>query len=152
MIKSLFKLALIAVVGILLYNYFLGTPTEKENAKQIFGKVKEVGVAVKDLVQAEKEKFDEGKYDAALDKIGGLFQDLKQKAKDIDENYVDRIAALDEKRKELEERLKNLDVDRPKQYDEFTEKSGESEESKIRNEIEELMKETEKIVEEMERK
>ncbi|MCR9288037.1 MAG: DUF4349 domain-containing protein [Bacteroidetes bacterium] len=151
MIKSLFKLVLIAVVGILLYNFFLGTETEKENAKQIFGKVKEVGVAVKDLVQAEKEKFDEGKYDKALDKIGGLFQDLKQKAQDIDEKYVDRIAVLEEKRKELEERLNNLNTDQPDQYDELTEKSGDSEESKIREELESLMKETEKIVEEMEK-
>lgn len=152
MIKSLFKLALILVVGILVYNYFLGNATEQQNAKEVFGKIKEVGVAVKDLVKSEKEKFDEGKYDEALDKIGGLFDDLKQKAKDIDENYVDRIAQLEDKRKELEERLKNLNSgDRPDEYNGFTEKGGETEENKLRKEIEKLMKQTEKVVQDMER-
>ncbi|RMG84312.1 MAG: hypothetical protein D6714_08145 [Bacteroidetes bacterium] len=143
---------MILVAGILVYNYFLGTETEKENAREVFGKIKDVGVAVKDLLQAEKEKFDQGKYDKALDKIGGLFRDLKEKAKDLDENYLDRLSQLEQKRQELEQRLQNLaNAEHPDQYDEFTEK-GDSEETRLRRELEELMDETDKLISDMEKK
>ena len=155
MIRSLIKLILVLTIGILVYNYFLGSDTEKENARKIFKEVKELGVAVKDLLKSEKEKFDSGKYDEALDKIGGLFKDLKRKAEDLDENYVDRIAELDEKRKALEERLAELkdENDIPDSYEnesEFTEK-GSREMDKIKRELRDLMEETEKVMNEMER-
>jgi DNA repair ATPase RecN len=108
MIKQLFKLVIIMVLGILVYNLFLGDSTEKENARKVFSEIKEAGVAVKDLIQSEKKKFDEGKYDEALDKVGNVFSKLKRRAKDIDEKYVDRIAELDETRKDLERRLEEL--------------------------------------------
>lgn len=154
MIRSLIKLIIVLTIGILVYNYFLGSDTEKENAHKIFKEVKELGVAVKDLLKSEKEKFDSGKYDEALDKIGGLFKDLKRKAKDFDENYVDRITELDEKRKSLEKRLAELkdENDIPDSYDnesEMTEK-GVKEMDKIKEELRELMKETEKVMNDME--
>ncbi len=151
MIKSLLKLLLILVVGVLVYNYFLGTEEEKETAREVFGKVKDVGVAVKDLIQSEKEKFDKGKYDKALDKIGGLFEDLKQKAKDIDGNYLDRISQLEDKRRDLEDRLNSLNHDQPDQYDDMQEKGDSTEKTKIRDDLEKLMEETERIMEDMKR-
>ena len=72
MIKSLLKLLVILVVGILIYNLFLGTDEEKQGAKKIVGEVKDVGVAVKDLVKSEKEKFDKGKYDKAGESVKTL--------------------------------------------------------------------------------
>ena len=72
MIKSILRLAAILVVGILFYNYFLGTPTEKEQSKKVFSKVKDLGRDAWDLLKTEKEKLDEGKYDEALDKITTL--------------------------------------------------------------------------------
>ena len=69
MIRSLIKLLFILIVGVLIYNYFLGTPEEKENAKNIFSEVKDVAVGVKQLIKSEREKFDKGKYDDAVDKM-----------------------------------------------------------------------------------
>ena len=80
MIRKLLGLLVLVVFGILVYNFFLGTPAEKENAQKIFGEVKDLGVAVKDLLANEKEKFDAGKYDNALKKIGGIFDSLKEKS------------------------------------------------------------------------
>ena len=57
MIRSLLKLIIIMVLGILVYNLFLGDTTEKENAKKVFSEIKEAGVAVKDLLKSEKKKF-----------------------------------------------------------------------------------------------
>jgi basic membrane lipoprotein Med (substrate-binding protein (PBP1-ABC) superfamily) len=98
MIKNILQILVVVVVGVLVYNFFLGTPEEKQNARTIFNEVKDVGVAVKDLLQSEKEKFDAGKYDNALDQIGNLFDNMKTEAREFDEQYLDRIEDLERKR------------------------------------------------------
>ena len=109
--KSILRLGLLLVAGILVYNFFLGTPEEKEQSKVIFREVKDLGKAAVDLLKSEKNKFDEGKYDGALDKIGNLFDSLKNKAEDIeDSQLLDRIAELEDKRKALEKHLDESEV------------------------------------------
>ena len=104
--KSILKLAVILVVGILIYNYFLGTEAEKEQSKEIFSEVKDLGKAAWGLLKSEKDKFDEGKYDGALDKIGSLIDNLKDKAETIqDSDILDRIAQLEDQKAELERKL-----------------------------------------------
>jgi hypothetical protein len=109
MIKSLIRLAIIAVIGVLVYNYFLGDDQEKENARQIFQEVKEVGNSIFDFVKSEKEKFDAGKYDAALDKIGGLFDNMRSSADQLEGNYEDELTSLEQERTQLEDRLHEME-------------------------------------------
>ena len=54
MIKSIIKLGLLLVVGILVYNFFLGTPDEKAQSQKVFNKGKDVIVSVGDLLKSEK--------------------------------------------------------------------------------------------------
>ena len=150
MIRTALKLLAILVVGILIYNFFLGTDSEKENAKKIFTEVKDVGVAVKDLLKSEKQKFDAGKYDKAVEKIGTVLDKLKANAKEFDEQYVDRIEELDRKRKELEQDLaKYQDQQSSGGQEQFTPKGG-KDSAEIKKELEQLLKETEGLVKEME--
>jgi predicted nucleic acid-binding Zn-ribbon protein len=159
MIRQLFKLIIIMVLGILVYNLFLGDTTEKENARKVFSEIKEAGVAVKDLLKSEKKKFDEGKYDDALDKVGNVFDKLKRRAKDIDEKYVDRIAELDDTRKELEQRLKELSAEEeamPESYDDDssfarTEKKLNRERKDLTDELDKLVAKMDKVVADMEK-
>ena len=109
MIKSLIRLVVLVVIGVLVYNYFLGTDEEKENASRIFQEVKEVGSSVADLLRSEKEKFDSGKYDAALDKVGGLFDNIRANQDDLKGDYNDELTDLEKERIELENRLAELD-------------------------------------------
>ncbi len=109
MIKSALKLVAILVIGILIYNLFLGTDDEKQGAKKIVGEMKDVGVAVGDLLKTEKQKFDKGKYDKAIDKIGGMLSNLRQNAKDFDQKYVKRLDELEKKRKQLQNELDAVD-------------------------------------------
>ena len=147
------------VLGILVYNLFLGDSTEKENARKVFSEIKEAGVAVKDLLKSEKKKFDEGKYDEALDKVGNAFSKLKRRAKDIDEKYVDKIAELDKKRRELEERLAELTEEEekiPASYgddSEFakTEKKLDKERQQLTLELDNLVEDMDKVAEDMEK-
>ncbi|MEZ4955727.1 MAG: hypothetical protein R2825_19355 [Saprospiraceae bacterium] len=143
MIRSLLKLLFILIIGVLIYNYFLGTPEEKENAKQIFSEVKDVAVGVKDLVKAEKEKFDKGKYDNAIDKIGDLLSKLKSKAKDIDEKYIDRISDLEKKKDQLKDAISN--------YDDEDERIGDTQKDSMVNELDQLLRDAESLVGDMER-
>ncbi len=150
MIRTALKLLAILVVGILIYNFFLGTDSEKENSKKIFTEVKDVGVAVKDLLKSEKQKFDAGKYDKAVEKIGTVLDKLKANAKEFDEKYLDRIEVLEKKRKELEQDLSEYEEQQKDgNQDQFTPKNG-KDSAEIKKEMDQLLRETEALVKEME--
>lgn len=107
-------------------------------------------VSVGDLLKSEKEKFDSGKYDTALDKIGDAFEGIRDKARDFqDSNYLDRLNDLDDKRKELQEELSEITQDA---NEEFTSKGDERKAGKLKNEIDNLMKNAKRLVNDMEEK
>lgn len=145
MIRSLIKLGLILVVGILIYNYFLGTPEEKETSKTIFREVKELGQATWSLLRSEKEKFDEGKYDEAIDKVGSLYNRLRGHAETIrDADLINRVEELDQRREAIRRQL------------ETAEKSNgnlsAAERDALRRDWSELMTETEDLMQDLEEK
>jgi ElaB/YqjD/DUF883 family membrane-anchored ribosome-binding protein len=148
MIRSIIKLGMLLVVGILVYNFFLGTPEEKAQSQKVFNKGKDVIVSVGDLLKSEKSKFDSGKYDTALDKIGNAFNGIREKANDIqDSGYLDRLNDLDEKRKELQEELSEIAQDA---NEEFASKGDERKADKIKDEIDKLMDNAKRLVNDME--
>lgn len=108
MFRSLFKLALIAIAAILVYNFFFGTNAEKENSRKVFEQMRGVVVSMADLVKSERAKFDEGKYDAALQKLGGAYKAIRDQAKNVDEKVLKRLDNLEERKSELEKELANL--------------------------------------------
>lgn len=108
--KSLLKLLVGVVIGVLIYNYFFGTPEEKATSKEIFSEVRDLGKATWGLLKSEKQKFDEGKYDEAVDKVGGLLSTLRSKAKTSeDDNAVAELERLERRRLELEKEIAELD-------------------------------------------
>ena len=149
MIRSLIKLVLFLVVGILVYNFFFGTEAEKESSRQVFNSGKALVGNVVGLLRSEKEKFEAGKYDNALAKVDDLFDDLKDKAADLDEKYVDRLRDLDDKREQLEEKLADLQEEHTGE-NEFTPKGGEKREVKqFERDLDRLMDQTAELMEEM---
>lgn len=148
--RFLIKIALLLVVGVVIYNYFFGTPEEKEQSKEVIHTATEAGKAVWsfgkeafNLLRSEKKKFDAGKYDEAVDNVGGLLDKLRGQAKTIEDNK-DLIARLDR----LERNRQNLEkkIDQPAGYDD----SEKARQSEIRKEWEQLMRETEDLVKDME--
>lgn len=142
--KSLIRLALLLIVGILVYNYFLGTEEEKETSKKIFGEVRDLGQATWGLLKSEKEKFDEGKYDEAVDKLSGLIDRLRGHAETL-ENNKDLIARINE----LEQERKNL-ADKINQPESFDSTSEAQRKEQIKRESEDLMREIENLMKDME--
>lgn len=150
MIRSLIKLGVLLVIGLLVYNYFLGTPEEKAQTQQVLDKGKEVLVSVGDLLKSEKDKFDAGKYDDALDKVGTAFDNIRDKAEEFaDRDYLNRLEALDDKRIELQEELEEIETD---SRDEFTTKGDERKAEEIKVEIDRLVDNAKRLVNDLERK
>lgn len=139
MIRTAIRLILLLVVGILVYNFFFGTTTEKEEGKRIVSEFKDVGVAIKDLLSSEKQKLDEGKYDDALDKVGNLFQKVRNGIEKIDPNAIPRLDRLEDKRRDIEREVER------KNQGELTDQ----EKEELNAEMEELLQETERLMEDV---
>lgn len=109
MVRSLLKLGSLLVVCIIGYNYFFGDSAEKENARKIVGQGKEVLGSVRDLVRSEREKYDKGKYDQAIDKVGNVFDKIRSTAHD-NRDILDELEQLEGKRKKLKADLKDIEA------------------------------------------
>ena len=136
--KSLIKIALLAVVIVLGYNYFYGDEKEQEQAEKIVSKVKDLGSDIKDLVLNEREKFDEGKYDNAIDKFTDLISSVKEKISNID------MDDLEEKKEKLKESIEKL-----KEKGESIKKEDTQE---IEKEMESLFEDLKGVIEKIENK
>ncbi len=135
MIKHVLKLGALLLIGILGYNYFFGTATEKANSQKIFGQVKEVAVSVKNLVKNEKTKFDAGKYDKALQKLGGAYKGIREKLGGIDKKLLDRIEHLDDRKAALQKEIQQV------------EKSGDvDKQNELQEKLTKLVEDTEKVI------
>ncbi|MFM8363338.1 MAG: hypothetical protein ACKOA4_11625 [Haliscomenobacter sp.] len=109
MFKLLFRLLFVIVVGVLVYNYFLGTPEEKDTSRAIFQSVKQLGKSTWGLLKSEKAKLDAGKYDTALEKINTLFGQLRSHARENrDQGALNRLQQLDQERQSIEARLEQI--------------------------------------------
>lgn len=154
MIRSLIKLGLFLVAGILVYNYFFGTPEEKAQSKEVFSNVKNLTKSAVDLLRTEKTKFDEGKYDDAVDKISGVIDDLKGKAQKLDDNreLLGQIAELESKQRQLSQRVQEENI--PQSYDNTRAhpKMDSASQKEIENEWDDLVRKTERLISDMERK
>jgi hypothetical protein len=141
MMKNLLKLIVLSVIGLISYNYFYGNMEEKARSEKVINGVKDVFHAIKDLAVAEKEKFDAGKYDQALEKIGHLFKDFKEQSLDISEDLRERFAALEQEKDALDEH-----IDKKKKEGVWTEE----EEAKTKKDFADLIKKTEALFQEIE--
>ncbi len=109
MIGSLIKYGGLLVVCVLVYNFFFGTGEEKDSSRKIFGEMRDVVVSVGNLVKAEKTKFDAGKYDAALDKLGGAYKAVRERAQFVDDKVLKRLDDLEQRKAELEKDLNEIE-------------------------------------------
>jgi multidrug resistance efflux pump len=109
MINFVLKIGALLVAGILIYNFFFGTDAEKENSRKVFGQVKEVVVSVGQLVKSEKTKFDAGKYDAALEKLGSAYEVVRKQAQHLDASFMNRLDELEKRKAALQTELDNIE-------------------------------------------
>lgn len=109
MISSLIKLGLFLVVGILIYNFVFGTSDEKAQSKEVFQKTGAAVSSAWNLLKSERQKFDAGKYDKALDQLGGAYREIRDKAQFVDEKVLRRLSDLEERKENLEKELEGIE-------------------------------------------
>jgi hypothetical protein len=106
MIKNAIKILLLLVVGVVAYNLFFGTEEEQEQSKEIISDVKDFSKSAWNLLKTEHQKFKDGKYDDAVDKIEGgvdklkgIYSGLRDKADQVkDSGLLDQLDELEQKR------------------------------------------------------
>ena len=94
------------------YNYFLGDEQEKQNSKEIIGQVKTLTGSVVDLLKTEKEKYDKGKYDNAMEKLQSTFSVLKEKATTMGQSgeaTLGKLSSMEQQRMDLQQKLEALE-------------------------------------------
>ncbi len=126
MLRSLLKWGALLIIGILVYNRFFGNEAEKARSKAIGNQTRELFHSVRDVVRDEREKFNEGKYDRAVQKVRNVFGNLRDVAHD-NKDILSEIEDLDKKRADIEarlEKIKKMPEDMPSSYDKLTEKGG----------------------------
>jgi hypothetical protein len=109
MIRSLVKIGILLVGAILIYNYFFGTDTEKDNSRVIFGQMRDVVVSVGKMVKTEKNNFDAGKYDGVLEKLGGAYRAVRDRAQYVDEKVIKRLDELENRKERLQTELDSIE-------------------------------------------
>jgi chromosome segregation ATPase len=155
MIRSVIKIGILLVIGIIGYNYFLGNPEEKADAREKVDKIKEaskvIGGALFDLVKdgvallkEEREKFREGKYDKAVDEVGGLISKIKDEVEGAGGEMLDRVNDLEKQRDTIAEQVK-------KAKDSVGEISEEQKEN-LKEQFDELTAKTGEVLEDLEKK
>ena len=106
MLGTVIRLGIVAIFCIVVYNYFFGTSSEKANSAKIFHGVGVLFGDVKDLVSTEKDKFDAGKYNSALDKMSNVIDQLKDHANATsDPAMQNQVHALEQKKDQLKNRV-----------------------------------------------
>lgn len=166
MIKSLLKIGLLLLAAILVYNFFFGTDEEKQQSKKVFGEMRDVARSVGSLIRTEREKFNQGKYDQALAKLGQAYQGIRKQAQYLDENVLKRLDAAEKRREELQKELdslgeppaepapaKNKSLSRKKQDELNASKAADlkNRQEKLQRELESLQKEFEAVADEAEK-
>ncbi len=104
MIRLIFTAAFFLVIVILGYNYFFGTAQEKEQAQEIFSKGAEVVGSGADLLKSEYGKYEDGKYDGALDNINSVVGKLKENGGEL----LEEIDSWEKKKDDWEQKKFDL--------------------------------------------
>ncbi len=145
MIKTAIRIGLLLVVGVLVYNYFLGTQEEKESSERIFKEVKDLGKATWDLLKSEKEKFDQGKYDEALSKVEDIFNKVKDEADKLnDQSALEEIRELEHEQQKLKDRISTTNL-------ESTDSATAREKEAISEEWQRILQKTEEVMKKVEK-
>jgi cytoskeletal protein RodZ len=124
---KLVSYAIVLIIGILVYNNFFGSATEKQQSKEVFQKTKELGLEIRDLIKQERDNYDDGKYSKIVDKVKTLIG----KSDELTSKYSTKLDEIEEIQEELgaEQRKKARNSS---SYDEKTEEE-------LKRQLEELL-------------
>ncbi len=111
MLRFLFRIAVVVVLCLTVYNYFFGNAIEKDRSKAIFSGVGNVFVEIKNLLSSERDK---GTFDKALSKMDDVLVKLREHASNQnDPNLNKEISALEQRKASLQAKSKTEEINKP---------------------------------------
>ncbi len=137
--RTLIRIIILLLILIIAYNYFLGDTEEKESTETVISNAKELIHSIGTVIKSEKEKYHDGKYDDAINKLGNLFDKVKESITSSTRSSKDRLKELEKQKLEIEEEYHKL-KNEPDSVREVK-----KEQLNIR--LEEIISETEEILE-----
>jgi len=144
MIRKLISLVILAVIGLMGYNMFFGTEEDKARGQAVAKETKELVSSVVGFLKAEKDNYDSGKFDNAMQKLNKAVKNVSQKAQEIGGSMPERVRQLEDKKNQLDELIqinKNSKMADPKK-----------ESDKIKDEMSDILKELQEIAEDIDNK
>ena len=145
--KRIISLIVLVVVGLLVYNTYYGSEEDKERGNAVVKESKEAIQSVFDLLKGEKENFDEGKYNDALDKVGSILKDLGDKVGNLGNEYPGKLKQLEDKKAELEQKLQ----DRKSQSEAGERRSTSVTDEELTDELNDLLNELKELTDQVEK-
>ncbi|MCC6411424.1 MAG: hypothetical protein IT270_07175 [Saprospiraceae bacterium] len=146
MIRFLIKIGVFLIIGILIYNFFFGDNSEKAQSKAVFGEMRDVVVSVGDLMKSEKKKYDAGKYDEALDKLGDAYVVIRKQAVKLDQAMMEDLEDLEKRQKSLQKELDSIEKAEGKSGTSSIEQAARKVD--LQREMESLLRDTDKLIRE----
>jgi hypothetical protein len=134
------------VLFILVYNFFFGDSQEQAQSKKIFGEMRDVVVAVGGLLKTEKQKYDAGKYDEALDKLGSAYTALRTQASNLDPATLRQLQDLEKRKTALQRELNAIEKAEQATTGEAQQAQLERRKKDVQREIEALLRDTDALV------
>jgi hypothetical protein len=110
MIKNILTLAVLAIIGWVIYATFYGKPEDIQLRNNLLNKSKELGQAVTDIFKSETKKVKSGEYEQVFGKLDETLDELKKVSKSNEQES--EINRLSEEKARLEKSIKeNQDND-----------------------------------------
>ena len=143
MIKRVLKLAVLLLLGWIVYVQFWGTTDQKALRKQMFDGVKKTGKSIGDIAKSEKGKFKDVSFKDALSKVGTSIDNLRENSKERSANFKDKVNKLSEKKKGLDNLLEKLKLKKDSEITADEEKTVQEELKSLGELMEEIAREEE---------
>lgn len=131
-------LVVLIAAGFVAYNYFLGEGEDRERSEKIVNEMKDLGGAVAEMFENEKEKFKRGDYDKVLDKVTDFVDSFKSD-ENLDAKESKKLENIEKQVKRLHKKLDNVAEDDVESI------------QKIEKEIKNLVKKANQLVDQMEK-
>ena len=106
--RTLIRIIFLLLILIFTYNYFLGDKDEKASTETVISNAKELIHSIGTVIKSEKEKYHDGKYDDAINKLGNLFETVKETITTSTAKSKNRLNELENQKLEIEEEYHQL--------------------------------------------
>lgn len=141
---TLIRILIMLLLLVFAYNYFVGDEEEKKSTETVISNAKDLISSIGTVIKSEKEKYNDGKYDNAIDKLGNLFTAIQSNFGFHGSDPDKKLEKLEREKLEIEQEYLKLENE--------PDSVRETKKEELNRRLEELLSDAEKVLEKLERK